>query len=632
MDLRSRIKTLPLPPDNGAIIGAALLAFLVFLTTIQTTANGSTHPYTTDVGEIQNALPRWGTIHFPGYPLYSLTGSAFVSLTRLVGIVPAAGASLFSAVWGAVAVGLLVALDLQFDVPTPAAVVTALLFALSTSFWVDASLAEVHTMSVALLLASLLFALRFSRHGRRSDLIWLSLFASQMVLHQRAMVFAGLGLLILVLHQREALWRGLPAGLLVAALGALIYLYLPIRAWQGAEWTFSQPGSLQGFQTLLFDTKTERIITMPEEPSEWLLRVRNVANVLSLEWPLLLMAVGLGGNLIIGLRRGRLEALAILALWLPYTLLALVVREGRSSDAVLAAILPVVLMAGLGLAVLTAELLRRSRPIGTAVMILLVVAVVLLFVRSRPTVLAVTRDPGAQEPIAMAEQIGPPDGDKPITLMALWGHDFWALAYAQAYEGLLPETTLVDHNADLRAIMDDERLLTLSRTFYVRPLSWWDQHFERVYLTSYSPDIVEVALEPPLEPNSVGAGTDFMLGNGIKVRDVELAWSSPNILQLTIYWEAEGSDLADYSVAVHLVSAVPPAGPDDIVAQADSVHPVGGWYPTSRWSAGEIVGDVYRLELPDGASPEAVRLSMYQVGEDGGFVNSSWLTLPLPPR
>ncbi len=85
-----------------------------------------------------------------------------------------------------------------------------------------------------------------------------------MVLHQRAMVFAGLGLLILVLRQREALWRGLPAGLLVALLGGLIYLYLPIRAWQGAEWTFSQPGTLQGFQALLFDTKTERIITIPE--------------------------------------------------------------------------------------------------------------------------------------------------------------------------------------------------------------------------------------------------------------------------------------------------------------------------------------------------------------------------------
>ena len=67
-----------------AIIGAGLI-FVVYLGTLQLTINGSQHPYTTDVGEIQNALPRWGTIHFPGYPLYSLTGSAFVSVVRLLG-------------------------------------------------------------------------------------------------------------------------------------------------------------------------------------------------------------------------------------------------------------------------------------------------------------------------------------------------------------------------------------------------------------------------------------------------------------------------------------------------------------------------------------------------------------------
>ena len=246
--------------------------------------------------------------------------------------------------------------------------------------------------------------------------------------------------------------------------------------------------------------------------------------------------------------------------------------------------------------------------------------------------LAITRDPGAQEPIAMAEQVRPPDDDRPITLMALWGHDYWALAYAKAYEGLLADADLVDHNADLQAVMEDGRLLTLSRTFYVRPLSWWDQQFGRVYLAAYSPDIVEVALEPPLEPGSVDAGTDFTLGNGIKVRHAELAWQAPGILELAVYWEAEEAGLSDYSVAVHLVSAVPPGGPDDILAQADSAHPVGGWYPTSRWSAGEIVRDVYQLEVPDGASPEAVRLSMYQVDEAGAFVNSNWLTLPLPAR
>lgn len=42
-------------------------------------------------------------------PLYTFLGSAFVTGLRWIGVAPAAGASLYSAVWGVVFVGLLVA-------------------------------------------------------------------------------------------------------------------------------------------------------------------------------------------------------------------------------------------------------------------------------------------------------------------------------------------------------------------------------------------------------------------------------------------------------------------------------------------------------------------------------------------
>ena len=72
-----------------AVIVSALVAFILFLTTCELGINGSQHPYTTDVGEIQNALPRWGTIHYTGYPLYTALGSAFVTLLHAIGIPPA---------------------------------------------------------------------------------------------------------------------------------------------------------------------------------------------------------------------------------------------------------------------------------------------------------------------------------------------------------------------------------------------------------------------------------------------------------------------------------------------------------------------------------------------------------------
>jgi hypothetical protein len=68
-----------------------------------------------------------------------------------------------------------------------------------------------------------------------------------------------------------------------------------------------------------------------------------------------------------------------------------------------------------------------------------------------------------------------------------------------------------------------------------------------------------------------------------------------------------------------------------VVAQADRLHPVDGWYPTGRWSAGEIVRDHYLLEVPAGVTAQAARLGMYQALDGGKFRNTAWLSLPVPP-
>ena len=153
------------------VLVAVTLAGLLYLSTFQIHINGSGSPYATDVGEIQNALPRWGLIHHSSYPQYSVIGSLFVTLLRPLGIAPAAGASLFSVIWGMVTVGLLVVLAMDLDVPGPFAVLGALAAAVSTSIWINASLAGVHTMTLAMTVATLLFALRFGRSGRRENLL-----------------------------------------------------------------------------------------------------------------------------------------------------------------------------------------------------------------------------------------------------------------------------------------------------------------------------------------------------------------------------------------------------------------------------------------------------------------------------
>jgi hypothetical protein len=67
-----------------------------------------------------------------------------------------------------------------------------------------------------------------------------------------------------------------------------------------------------------------------------------------------------------------------------------------------------------------------------------------------------------------------------------------------------------------------------------------------------------------------------------------------SIVHVTVYWQAERVPAGDYGVTVRLVDA---AGQPWLERQ--NRHPVGGTYPTSRWVAGEVVGDYYRLALPE---------------------------------
>jgi hypothetical protein len=611
------------------ILVAMLISGLLFLSTLQTIVNGSDSPYTTDVGEIQNALPRWGTIHWTGYPLYTFLGSIFVTLLRWIGVAPATGASLYSAVWGVVFVGVFVALLQALDVPGALAALGALVAATSTSLWMDASLAEVHTMTMALTVATLLFALRFGRRGRRRDLLLLALAFSQGMAHQRAVLFLAPAVAVLIWGQWKAIWRGLLPAVGLSLLAPLTYLYLPWRVSQGATWTFGAPGTWQRVMAMLLDNRAERIVTWPETIAQWWERIGRAFAVTALDLPLGFLLLGLLGVFVLALVKRWRDALALTLAWVPYLLLTAIIWIGRIGDAQLAAHLPVTVLAAAGLALLAAWLGRQARwtkPLAPLALVGVVIALILI---NRPTVLAVTRDPSAEATIETVERIAPPD--EPTTFMALWGNDYWALAYAQAFQGRLAGLDIVDHNADFeRVLAQGDRLMTFSRTFYRYPVSWWEGRLGRVYLSSAAPRIIEIGVAPPVETAELPAGPTLNLENGLWIRSAQLAPMEDGDLWLTIYWQAEVPVTEEYSVAVHLVAHNPPRGGDDILAQADRRHPVSGWYPTARWEAGEIVRGDYGIDVPEGSHPVAVRIGMYRVDETGSFVNTSWLSLPVP--
>ncbi len=77
-----------------------------------------------------------------------------------------------------------------------------------------------------------------------------------------------------------------------------------------------------------------------------------------------------------------------------------------------------------------------------------------------------------------------------------------------------------------------------------------------------------------------------------------------NTLSLTLYWEALEGMTADYIRFVHLVDAEA----EEVVAQQDS-FPQGNSYPTSQWTAQEIITDTVQLDLSN-ISPGTYRLAI----------------------
>jgi hypothetical protein len=486
-------------------------------------------------------------------------------------------------------------------------------------------------MTVGLLLASILLALQFGRTGKRSTLLWLSLLSTQAVLHQRALVFVAPGLLLLAWPHWRTIWRNILSAIGVALAGALVYLYLPFRDWMGATWTFNAPGTWRGFWSLLLDTKVDRIVNTPDSATEIANRITGLRDLLAHDWPLVLLAAGLLGLILGGSWKGWRESGSLLLIALVFPLLTTIIWIGRIGDAALAVNLPTYAMAAVGLAILSAFLYERLLWLGVASVILWIGIGGFLFIDNRSEILDVTRDSGGTEVIDTADSFVPEEDADPSTFMALWGRDYWALAYAQEYQEKLGSVELVDHNADLESVLSEQgRLYVLSSTFYQWPLDLWIERFGPVYLSLAAPGVMEIAKEPGTITENPAEDLEFELGNGVTIRHAFIEWQSPSKLLLTIYWENQNPSQEDYSVAVHLVAADPPTGPQDILDQADQSHPVDGWYPVSRWREGEIVRDVYELNAPAGVVPQAIRISMYQVGEDGQFRNTEWLSLGIP--
>jgi Protein of unknown function (DUF2723) len=172
------------------------------------------------------------------YPLYYTLSTPFIRAASAGN--PARGLNLFSAIWAAIAVGLLAFFSGRLTKSPLAGAAAGLLLAFSFTFWTQAIIAEVYSLHLALVAACLLALSAFAAHPTRSRLaIFFALYAVAFGNHLGMILF--LVPFTVFLHQVHPRPRELFApstillALVIATAGALQYAQTFMYVWSSID-------------------------------------------------------------------------------------------------------------------------------------------------------------------------------------------------------------------------------------------------------------------------------------------------------------------------------------------------------------------------------------------------------------
>ena len=608
--------------------GVALVAAvaLVYVAGMQTGINGQSSPDMIDVGELQVALSTWGTTHPTGYPLYTITGNLLVALGRAFGIAPALASSALSVAAALGALGLVYALVRQATGRTLAATTSLLLLAATPAFWLNGVITEVYALNM-LLVMGMLYASWLVSQGQRVSLIALALLIGLALAHHRTAVLMLPPVLVLLWPKARPKLSPLRAALLLLLVLApfALYAYVPLRMYQQAPWIYEQQRwglaalpafAWDGFAAYFLGREYSWFLQPPASVDALAGALRQLVGAWTAEMGVLGVVAGFAG-LIVALA-GSHKRLA-LSLWL------VVIGFGAFSllyrvDDVASMLLPSAAALAIGAGFLVHWAWSRlGRLAGAGLAIILIAGILFRLPAEWKTITAITRNPDGQAVIDAARRV-------PVacpTILSHWGVDWFAFNYAALSTKELGCARIEPPHADIRADWQrGERVFASSHFLNQMPLAQLEAAVGRVYLSSAGQGMIELSGQPLTSADQEITGPAVDMGGVITLLGHELTEDpASGALHLALYWRAAGAQRADYSVFVHASDRDAIAVPDDIVAQSDSLHPVYGWYPTSRWQAGEIVRDDY--VLPENATRPArlVEVGLYQQAANGSFTN-----------
>ena len=574
---------------------------LVYLATLQTIPNGSSHYFMIDAGETQIVLNEWGSLHPTGYPLYVVSGNVLTALMRALGISPIVAPALVSLLWGMLALLLLYVFGMHLGASPWLAAGVALLFGLTRTVWIHNVIAEIYSFNLLLLLT--LLSLPFWRGLRRSHITWLAVMGGIALAHHRAFITLIPALLYAIWPTLRTSGRKLPRlliiSLLLVTVGFTQYAWPMLRAQSGAAWVYGTPSTLPALLDVILGVEFSRFIGPPSSLAELQLNIQLVNSVILGELSLPGILAGLAG-LGMALRTHRRLALTLLLSGLGSWLFHMLFY----SDILSALILPITLSLTFGWLFAAEALLMHfgNRQAQGGVALCIVVAALLLARHNMTFIRQLTNDPAGLETVATLEA-APQDS----TIMLAWGTRYFAAAAAQLYLDRLAHITLTDHNQDLSPAFENDTLITPEYTFFNQPLAWWaDKLDQDIWLQAAGPRLVHIRSTPEIVESDV---------IGPAAQDTRLHCQRDR-MALEVVWQA-GAEAPDEDLSVFVKAF---AADGSLLAQGDQFAPVYGLRPTSSWLAGERLRDFYPLNV----KPEQVsRLvyGLYRVSADGEFEN-----------
>jgi hypothetical protein len=629
----------------AGVFSAALLLYIITLAP-------SVVALFDDSLEFQLVAYQLGIAHPTGYPLYTLLGKLFTLIP--VGDI-AYRVNLMSAVFGALTVALLYLLILQVPFrkkpdqteaistgaaqpPSPAAlgdapmglgnpgvthfhnvshpkfrpypalswprqvgaVIGALLLAVGLVFWQQATVAEVYTLNAFFVTALLFLAIyRSPQAGSPGRVFGLAFLTGLALTHHRTilLLLPALALYLLLSYGSRLLNpRLILLSLLFGLLPLLLYFYLPLRGHIGSldgsyenSWSgFWRQVSASGYGLFIFDNPFG-------QERDALFYWDILADQFYTTVPGFIGFVYL-------VRAGRLKIASLTAgAFLTYFVFNVFYNVADIEVFFIPVFLIWAIWSGLGAAFLLDTSARLKYPAWRMPVVALFLAlfawmIFQLFQTNHPIVSQSytwdIHDYGLdilQQPLA------------PETKPAIVGilGEMTLIRYYQQTENRRPdiETIAADKEADRLAAV--EKLLSAGKSVYLtRELPGAAGRWS---LNAVGP-LIQVNPEPLHTPPNMAIPVNQAI-----IPEITLLGYSPARvphtgrgaapLRLTLVWQANAPTPADLKVSVRLLN---PAGETQAVVDAAPVHFA---YPTTAWRAGEIIPDVYDLNLPADIPP-----------------------------